>query len=159
MEPFTIKVHLTKKQYRVLIMKNMLTRPLVLVLLCIFSLMAIVNSLNLFIDSKAEVGPTLLPFVYLILFPAIAYISAGRTYNNSPSLLYGITYTIDENGVNCVTEGINSTISWGAFIKAKEKFGYMLLYTSSFVAHIIPLSLLSLVQADFIRQKTAKKKK
>lgn len=159
MEPFSVEVKITKKEFILFFLFKSLLNPIMIMGVFVLSLLSIwayvySASYQSILDSATfKVG-----LFIVLLWPVFIVLRCLRIYKTNATLRYGVTYNIGDAGINGVTKGMNSNIEWRMIAKRVETMGYMLLYPNKRVVYIIPIKNLTQPQIESIRQKTPKKK-
>jgi len=75
-----------------------------------------------------------------------------RQYRRTPTAQGATTYRIYDGHVEVISDLGSAQIRWEGFLKAQEKSGYLVLYTSPILGQIIPLKHLASSDASRLRE-------
>lgn len=157
MEPFTINVNISLKEFTVISFGQSFRRP-VFVLLMGYLLYLNYKALSVADSLNDLSGFELFFLIYTVLIiPLIVVYNSRRVYNQSPTLRQETAYSFSDEGVATNSQGVESKTSWENIIYRKESAKYVFLFTSITSRHIIPKALLTAAQLSDIQQRTKKK--
>lgn len=156
MEPFTINVNISLKEFTIINFQQLFKRPAIIIIY-LFLTISIVNKIVNRDDFSDRATEVVFYSIYLLLIPALLIFNSKRVYNNSIAMLNGAIYTFSDEGFETATKGAEAKASWDHILYRKESAKYVFLFTSITNRHIIPKALLTAAQLSDIQQRTKKK--
>jgi hypothetical protein len=86
------------------------------------------------------------------LIPKLRRSLAIRQFRRTPTAQNAMTYQVFDDRVTVTSELGNAQVRWEGFLKAEERLGHLILYTSPITGYIIPLAYLTASQASQLRE-------
>jgi hypothetical protein len=86
------------------------------------------------------------------LIPKLRRSLAIRQFRRTPTAQNAMTYQVFDDHVTVTSELSNAQVRWEGFLKAEEKPGHLILYTSPIMGYIIPLAYLTASEAPRLRE-------
>ena len=155
MEPFTITVKLTTKEYSKVLYRVLYKKPSYILFTVVGLFMLLMATLEVtgVIESK---DPSIFGFgvgLGLLSFPSILIWMSVKQLMANPSVASGIEFTFSEEGFKSRGETFNAEFTWSHILKQKEFGDFIVLYHNKTSGNFIRKSELSLAQLDFIKSK------
>jgi hypothetical protein len=153
MEDFTIKMHLTKKEYAKVMFVGLYKKP-VFILATLFGLYLMTTAI---LDYSGTPLYEIICGAFLLLAPTLIVLIAINQFASNLSFQNDMTYTFSENGVAIQGMTFKSEFLWSHIIKQKELGKFLILYHTKKFGNFIDKTKLTTNQLGFIKSKIKRK--